>query len=142
MTSRQSTPEKPKYFDLDIHGIGYLNRVREVTPENGFPFLSVTIAALRGSADNVQHTHFECVVVGEEAKDLVRQLMPAVEADFKVLVGFHLSDLQAESFTFKNGDRAGTTGISLKSRLLRFHWIKVEGQPFPAPASESRDAVA
>ena len=142
MTSRQTTPEKSKYFDLDIHGIGYLNRVREVTPENGFPFLSVTIAALRGSADNVQHTHFECVVVGEEAKDLVRQLMPAVEADFKVLVGFHLSDLQAESFTFKNGYRAGTTGISLKSRLLRFHWIKVEGQPFPAPASESRDAVA
>ena len=27
MTSRQTTAEKPKYFDLDIHGIGYLNRV-------------------------------------------------------------------------------------------------------------------
>ncbi len=142
MTSKPATSEKPKYFDLDIHGIGYLNRVREVTPENGFPFLSVTIAALRGPADNVQHTHFECVVVGEEAKGLVRQLMPAVDADFKVLVGFHLSDLQAETFIFKNGDRAGTTGISLKSRLLRFHWIKVEGQPFPAPASASHNAVA
>ena len=90
MTSRQTTSEKPKYFDLDIHGIGYLNRVREVTPENGFPFLSVTIAALRGPTDNVQHTHFDCVVSGEEAKDLVRQLIPAVEADMKVLVGFHL----------------------------------------------------
>ena len=99
------------------------------------PFLSVTIAALRGPADNVQHTHFDCVVSGEEAKDLVRQLMPAVEADMKVLVGFHLSDLQAETFIFKQGDRAGTTGISLKSRLLRFQWIKVEGQPFPAPTS-------
>ena len=141
-STKTATHEKPKYFDLDIHGIGYLNRVRDVTPENGIPFLSVTIAALRGPADNVQHTHFECVVVGEEAKDLVRQLMPAVEADLKVLVGFHLSDLQAESFTFKNGDRTGTTGISLKSRLLRFHWIKVEGQPFPAPSSESHDAVA
>jgi len=71
MTSRQTTVEKPKYFDLDIHGIGYLNRVREVTPENGSTFLSVTIAALRGPADNVQHTHFDCVVSGEEAKDLV-----------------------------------------------------------------------
>jgi hypothetical protein len=142
MTIRQTTAEKPKYFDLDIHGIGYLNRVREVTPENGFPFLSVTIAALRGPADNVQYTHFECVVVGEEAKDLVRQLTPAVEADLKVLVGFHLSDLQAETFIFKNGNRAGTTGISLKSRLLRFQWIKVEGQPFPAPTSEANNAVA
>ena len=78
------------------------------------------------------------MVCGEEAKDLVRQLMPAVEAELKVLVGFHLSDLQAESFTFKQGERAGETGISLKSRLLRLQWIKVEGQPFPAP----RNAVA
>ena len=140
MTSKQATTEKPKYFDLDIHGIGYLNRAREVTPENGSPFLSVTIAALRGPADNVQHTHFDCVVSGEEAKDLVRQLMPAVEADMKVLVGFHLSDLQAEAFTFKQGDRAGTTGIGLKSRLLRFQWIIVDGQPFPAPVA--RDATA
>ena len=67
MTNRQTNPEKPKYFDLDINGIGYLNRAREVTPENGIPFLSVTIAALRGPADNVQHTHFDCVVSGEEA---------------------------------------------------------------------------
>ena len=132
-SNKPATSEKPKYFDLDINGIGYLNRVREVKPENGTPFLSVTIAALRGPADNVQHTHFDCVVSGEEAKDLVRQLMPAVKADLKVLVGFHLSDLQAEIFTFKQGERVGTTGVSLKSRLLRFQWIKVAGQPFPAP---------
>ena len=134
-SNKSATSEKPKYFDLDIHGIGYLNRVREVTPDNGTSFISVTIAALRGPADNVRHTHFDCVVSGEEAKDLVRQLLPAVEADRKVLVGFRLSDLQAETFTFKQGDRAGCTGISLKSRLLRFHWIKVDGVPFLAPQS-------
>ena len=60
MTSRQTTLKNRSISDLDIHGIGYLNRVREVTPENGFLF-SVTIAALRGSADNVQHTHFGSV---------------------------------------------------------------------------------
>jgi hypothetical protein len=134
-SNNTATTEKPKYFDLDINGIGYLNRVREVTPEGGNPFLSVTIAALRGPADNVQHTHFDCVVAGVEAKDLVRQLLPAVEADRKVLVGFRLSDLRAETFIFKQGDRAGCTGISLKSRLLRFLWIKVDGMPFPAPQS-------
>lgn len=142
MNNRQTSAAKPKYFDLDIHGLGYLNRVREVTPEHGLPFLSVNIAALRGPADKVQHTHFECIVVGEEAKDLVRQLLPVVKAGSKVLVGFHLSELQAEAFTFKNGNRAGTTGISLKSRLLRFHWIKVEGQPFPGPVSEIHNVVA
>jgi hypothetical protein len=125
-----STNETKQYFDLHTTGIGYLNRVREVTPKEGSPFLSVTIAALRGSVDNAQYTHFECRVSGKKAQELVRQLKPAVEGNPKVLIGFTLSDLYAESFTFKNGDKAGETGISLKARLLRLAWAKVDGQPF------------
>ncbi len=125
-----STNETKQYFDLHTTGIGYLNRVREVTPKEGSPFLSVTIAALRGSVDNAQYTHFECRVSGKKAQELVRQLKPAVEGNLKVLIGFTLSDLYAESFTFKNGDKAGETGISLKARLLRLAWAKVDGQPF------------
>ena len=122
--------ENSKYFDLHTTGIGYLNRVREVTPKEGEPFLSITIAALRGSVDNAQYTHFECRVSGKQAQEIVRQLKPAVEGNLKVLTGFTLSDLFAESFTFKNGDKAGETGISLKARLLRIAWAKVDGQPF------------
>ena len=125
-----STNETKQYFDLHTTGIGYLNRVREVTPKEGSPFLSVTIAALRGSVDNAQYTHFECRVSGKKAQELVRQLKPAVEGNLKVLIGFTLSDLYAESFTFKNGDKSGETGISLKARLLRIAWAKVDGQPF------------
>ena len=125
-----STNEATKYFDLHTTGIGYLNRIREVTPKEGNPFLSVTIAALRGSVDNAQYTHFECRVSGRQAQELVRQLKPAVEGSLKVLIGFTLSDLYAESFTFKNGEKAGETGISLKARLLRIAWAKVDGQPF------------
>ncbi len=119
-----------KYFDLHTNGIGYLNRVREVTPEEGTPFLSVTIAALRGGVDNVQYTHFECHVSGKKAQEIVRRLKSAVEGKSKVLIGFTLSDLYAEPFTFKNGDKAGETGVSLKARLLRVSWAKVDGQPF------------
>ena len=119
-----------KYFDLYSTGIGYLNRVREVTPKEGSPFWSVTIAALRGSVDDVQYTYFECRVSGQQAQKLVQQLKPAVEGKLKVLVGFTLSDLVAESFTYKNGDKAGETGVSLKARLLRVGWAKVDGQPF------------
>ncbi len=125
-----STNETTKYFDLHTQGMGYLNHIREVTPKEGKPFLSVTIAALRGSVDNVQYTYFECHVSGKKAQELVRQLQPAVEGNSKVLVGFTLSDLYAETFTFKNGDNAGKTGISLKARLLRIAWAKVDGQPF------------
>jgi len=125
-----SNNETNKYFDLHTTGIGYVNHVREVTPKEGNPFLSVTIAALRGSVDNVQYTHFECRVSGRQAQQVVRQVKPAVEGKLKVLIGFTLSDLYAETFTFKNGDKAGETGISLKARLLRVSWAKVDGQPF------------
>ncbi len=125
-----STNETKQYFDLHTTGIGYLNRIREVTPKEGHPFLSVTIAALRGSVDNAQYTHFECRVSGRQAQEIIRQVEPALGGKLKVLIGFTLSDLFAETFTFKQGDRAGETGISLKARLLRLAWVKVDGQPF------------
>ena len=94
--------ENVKYFDLHTTGIGYLNRVRQVTPEEGTPFLAVTIAAIHGSAANVQHTYFECGVYGEQAQNTVRELMPSVEGESKVLIGFTLSDLSANAFTWRS----------------------------------------
>lgn len=126
-----NTNSDSRYFDLHTTGIGYLNEVREVRPEGGNPFWSVKLAALRGHVDKVEHTYFECVVVGEEAKDLVSQLKSAVDVDFKVLVGFQLSDLVGELFVFKTGELAGQPGVSLKARLLRLQWVKVNGQAFP-----------
>jgi hypothetical protein len=117
-----------KYFDLYTTGIGYLSRVREVTSTKGDPFLSITLAALRGNADDAQYTHFDCVVSGQQAKDLVRQLQPAVDGDCKVLVGFLLNDLYGQSFVFQNGDKAGDAGVNLKARLLRIEWAKVDGK--------------
>ncbi len=120
--------ENTKYFDLHTTGIGYLNRVREVTPEEGTPFLAVTIAAIHGSVSDVQHNYFECGVYGEQAQNIVRELMPAVEGESKVLIGFTLSNLKADSFTFTKGDKAGQTGVNLKARLIRIAWAKIDGQ--------------
>lgn len=49
MSTNQSN--EAKFFDLHTTGIGYLNRLREVTPRKGKPFMAVTVAALKGSAD-------------------------------------------------------------------------------------------
>ncbi len=125
-----SNNEEQKYFDLYTTGIGYVNRVQEVTPKEGNPLLSVTIAALRGSVDNVQYSYFECRVSGKQAQEIVRQVKSAVEGKLKVLIGFTVSDLYGEAFTYKSGDKAGEPGISLKARLLRVSWAKVDGQPF------------
>ena len=123
-----NTNENVKYFDLHTTGIGYLNRAREVTPEQGTPFLAVTIAAIHGSVSDVQHTYFECGVYGEQAQNIVRELQPAVEGESKVLIGFTLSNLKADSFTFTKGDKAGQTGVNLKARLIKIAWAKVDGQ--------------
>ena len=123
-----NTNENVKYFDLHTTGIGYLNRVRQVTPEEGTPFLAVTIAAIHGSVSDVQHTYFECGVYGEQAQNSVRELTSAVADESKVLIGFTLSDLRADAFTFKQGDRAGQTGVNLKARLIKIAWAKVDGQ--------------
>jgi hypothetical protein len=126
-----SNNEVSKYFDLHTKGIGYISRIREVSPKEGTPFLSITLAALRGSVENAQYTHFECHVSGKHAQTIVRELKTAVEGKLKVLIGFILSDLYGESFVFKNGDKAGETGISLKARLLRVPWVKIDGQEYP-----------
>ncbi len=135
-----STRETRAYFDLHLQGIGYLSRLWTVTPKEGAPFLCVTIAALRGRVDNAQYTHFECRVSGPQAQELVRRLQPSMEANRKVLAGFTLSDLCAEPFTVRQGERAGQTAIRLKSRLLRLSWIRVEGQPFYT-AADRQEAV-
>ena len=134
------TQSETKYFDLHIQGIGYLNRVREVKPSRSEPFWATDIAAIFGSADNVQRTRFDCRVVGTEAKRVIAHAKKHVDADRKVLVAFKLGDLYAETFTFEKGNKAGTTGISLKARLLRIDWVKVDGEtvysaPKPEPQS-------
>ena len=121
--------ENSKYFDLHTTGIGYLNRIREVIPKEGAPFLAVTIAAIHGSVSQVQHTYFECGVYGEQAQNIVRELKVAVEGESKVLIGFTLSDLKADTFTFKQGDKAGQIGFNLKARLIKIGWAKVDGEP-------------
>lgn len=133
------TQSETKYFDLHIQGIGYLNRVREVKPSRSDPFWATDIAAIFGSADNVQRTRFDCRVVGTDAQRVIAHAQKHVDADRKVLVAFKLGDLYAEPFTFAKGEKAGTTGISLKARLLRIDWVKVDGKTvYLAPKVESR----
>ena len=132
---------QPKYFDLHVTGIGYLNRAREVPVKRGQPFLAVDVSALHGEADNVEYTRFDCRVSGKEAQAIVRQLMPAIEAERKVLVGFKLGDLYAETFTYQRGEKQGQTGVSLKARLLRITWAKVDGESVALPNVSQEQAA-
>ncbi|AZL70095.1 STY4534 family ICE replication protein [Pseudomonas oryziphila] len=121
-----SNQSNEKFFDLHTTGIGYLNRIRTVTPRKGKPFTCVTIAALHGSTDKAEYSYIDCNIVGAEAELLVQRCQKAVEAKKKVLVSFRIGDIWADAFTYENGEKKGQSGASLKGRLLFIGWIKVD----------------
>ncbi len=139
-----------KYFDLHINGIGYLNRAREVSPKRGETFIAVDVTALYGPSDNVQKTRFDCRVVGGEAKEIIERFMPQINDQgrmagdgttlrHKVLAGFRLGDLYTDTFTYEKGQKQGETGVSLKARLLRLDWVKVDGNIVYQANAETSD---
>ncbi|MDR2111609.1 MAG: DUF3577 domain-containing protein [Candidatus Accumulibacter sp.] len=134
----EKTSEKT-YFDLHTTGIGYLNRIREVKPKKGAPFLACDIAALNGPSDDVSYVRFDTRVSGSEAQHLVSRCQEAVDAEKKVLIGFKLGDLWTDIFTYSKGKRAGEQGVGLKARLLFIRWIKIDGKPvYKAERAEAK----
>lgn len=126
--SENNPSQDQKYFDLHITGIGYVNRIRNVPVKRGKSFYAVDISALHGSAQDTQYTRFDCRVSGSEAQVIIDQIRPLIENDKnKVLVGFKLGDLYTDTFVYEKGNKAGQTGVSLKARLLRIDWVKVNG---------------
>ncbi len=146
-----SHTSEAKFFDLHTTGIGYLNRIREVNPRGkGKPFMAVAIAALHGSADEVEYSYIDCNVVGADAEKLIRRCQEAVDAGKKVLAGFRIGDIWADAFTYEKGDKKGQPGASLKGRLLFIGWIKVDGETVyeakpkdsAAPDNPERDSAS
>lgn len=116
------------FFNLYIRGIGYLNRVREMQPKKGNPYLCCSIAALHGPADAVEKTLFDCTVVGAEAIEVVRHFRAAAE-DRKVLIGFRLGDPWIDTFIYgPDSPKAGQVGAIIKARLLMVSWVKIDGE--------------
>jgi Protein of unknown function (DUF3577) len=139
-----------KFYDLHVTGVGYLNRVRRVTPRKGKPFLACAISALRGESNQAEGvkpetTRFDVRVYGTEAEAALKQLQPEVDADKAVLVGFKLGDIYAELFQYRQdtGDkRKGDPGLMIKGRLLRITHARVDGEAVSLPHTESEPVVA
>ncbi|WNU98989.1 STY4534 family ICE replication protein [Enterobacter sp. DTU_2021_1002640_1_SI_PRY_ASU_LCPMC_013] len=140
-----TTSNEKSFFDLHITGLGYLNRIREVKPKKGDPFLACDIAALNGPSNDVSYVRFDTRVSGTDAQHLIRRCIDAVEAEKKVMIGFRLGDLWTDTFTYSKGKRVGEQGVSLKARLLFVSWIKVDGvlkyKAEPKPAESEQDAA-
>lgn len=129
--------------ELITRGIGYLNRPQEVTPKNGEPFLSCSIAALAGPVDEPEYRYIDSIVTTEDAQHLVRRCVQAVEAERKVLIAFRLNDMKVDPYIRTKGEHAGEAAASLESTLVHIGLIKVDGQKvYPATAENTEPVSA
>ncbi|HFX2543987.1 TPA: DUF3577 domain-containing protein [Pseudomonas aeruginosa] len=134
--------------ELMTRGIGYLSRVKDVTPKDGDPFLSSTIAALAGPVDEPEYRYFDTIVATPETEHLVRRCIQAIEGDCKVLIAFRMNDMRIDPYIRTKGERAGEPGASLESTLVHIGLIKIDGtQVYPtsqaqADAPQAEDAPA
>ena len=67
----------------------------------------------------------------------VKQLEADVTAEKSVIIGFRIADIYPETFTYEKGERQGQTGVSIKGRLLRVKFAKVNGESIALPQSAS-----
>jgi hypothetical protein len=132
-----------QYFDLTTSGVGFINRFRLNKPNNGNPYYSVTIAALRGKLNDgkSQKTYIDCNVVGD-AIAMAEQLAPhfAGGAEPSIMVRFVAGDLEQRKFEYKSGERKGQSGYALKARLFDIKWFKLGGETVYSEAEQLRKA--
>lgn len=137
-TSQATSANTGDFFNLHTLGIGYLNRVRRV-PVKGRgrkaeEFLACSIAAMRGLADDLSYTYFDCRVSGAEAQEIVEKLMEDVEQNRKVVIGFCIGDTYPHLYERDKKDQEGQkTGEKewaalIKGRLLRIDFVTIDGQ--------------
>lgn len=127
--STDTNARENEYFDFHMKGLGYLNRFRAVPVQKGNGYFAVDIAALEGDKSSPTTVRIDANVSGAEACNALDTVKDDIHnPNAKVLAGFTLGGLYPQTFTYKNGDKAGQTGISLKSRLIRIAWIKVKSE--------------
>ena len=121
-------PRELSYFNLLTTGVGYLNQIKEVTPEEGMPFLVVKIAALRGKPNDIKKTYFSSIVSGAHAHEWVRLLADAVIEERKVLFRFRLSDLEGSVYPSDDSDPNNPPRVTFNTRLIGVDWARVDGK--------------
>lgn len=133
------------YFDFISTGIGYLNRVREVTPKHGRrgdTYTACTINVIVGPSDAVEYREFDMRVVGSQAFEALNIIDQARQGDNdKIIVTFRAGDARPEDYTFQRKDsRSGEVEpvrrFKLKGRLLQIMSAKINGVPLELPQVE------
>lgn len=153
-TATAASSEEKAFFNFHASGVGWMNRVRLVTPKRGEPFLACAITALHGAVDDPARSYLDLRVSGDEAQRLVGRVQKHLEKDAKVFVSFKAGDLYPHVYERQNRETGKSeTAALIKGRLLSLQSITINGKkvwpaeacenaPAPAPAQEETPAPA
>lgn len=130
--------EEVTFFDLITTGIGYLNRVRDVHPDDGDSYTCCKINALVGPSNKVAYREIDLKVVGSQALDALDVITRATpHKDAKVIVSFRMGDAKPDSYVIQADDGRGNqrpnTRYCFKGRLLKITSCKIDGQSIDLP---------
>lgn len=119
-----------KYNDQHTVGLGYLNRARTVTPQQGQHYESVSLSALRGKVGSKEYTFYDCTSVIGKALPKYLLLKDAINDDNKkVMIRFKVSDVRPDSYLVK-GKKTGeqVRRHVIKGKLLNITWASIDDQ--------------
>jgi len=131
----KNAPEPSGYFDLHTKGCGYMNRIRWVTLKGSGrkaeAFLACAINALHGQVVDPQYSYMDLRVSGQEAIELVSELIKDSEAGRKIFVAFTVGDTYAHAYLRDIKEHGRKTGEQepaavIKGRLLLITHIAID----------------
>ncbi|EDT2963670.1 DUF3577 domain-containing protein [Salmonella enterica subsp. enterica] len=129
--------EEKKYFDLHTRGIGYISRLRTVTPKGkkSASFLACSIAALRGDSESKEYTYFDVKICGQKAIETLKEYADKLNKEQKVFASFVVGDAYPEVYTNKKGELCHY----IKGRLLKLPLLRIDGKEIYREPKETPD---
>lgn len=128
MTTQQSVnttaQQASQYIDLHYVSVGYLNRIRQVSPKKSKPFFAAEFV----SNTNGTNRRFKVDTKGvnEEVSTVLKDLLDLPADNSRVITAaVRAGDFYKDSFTIKDGNNAGQIRHINKGRLLKLIWVKV-----------------
>lgn len=121
-----------KAYNLLTTGVGYLNRLRQVTVKKGNPYWCASVSALYGLVDpetkKADTSYYDLRIVTDNAVETAKLLKDAADENKQIFVEFVCGDSRSEVFQYKAGKKAGTYGSVIKGSLLQIKRAWVEGE--------------
>jgi len=129
----QNQPKK-SYFNQTLDGVGYINRIEWLTPENGDPYLVATINSVVGPESKTWNTRFDCTVASTAREDLEFISDNVKGGDVNIFVAFRAGDLKLSTFVHKTGKNAGQSGVAARARLMSLGYCSFDGLEIELPS--------